>query len=443
MYVISKTWRIFALFVLVGLTGCDNANDSATAADRSVGADVEVVRVVIPQRTSLRRTTTQPATVHAYYEADINAKVSGYLKELKVDIGAVVEEGEILAVIDVPEFVARRNRQQATVERLVADEQRARAGVELAQAGVEAANAAQDEAGATVEMAKAQVAAYQAEFNRVQRLVSESAVAARLLDEAREHLQSSQAGKQATEAALASAMANVTVAKAKVLAATADLLSARASTQESKREIEETEVMLAYSTLRAPFSGVITERNVDPGDLVRNTQTASTSPVKPLFRIAHVQRVRVRVSIPENDASWANINDRAIVNLRSLPGQPIEGIVSRVARSLDVSTRTMSVEIDLPNSDPVLLPGMYGEVTIILEEKPDCLVLPSTAVRYDETGRSYVLLVDAGDVIQTVDVMTGLDDGKRVEIISGLSGTERVVGATIQRLVPGQKVRVQ
>lgn len=443
MYLISKIQRVATLFVLVGLHGCGRADDSAAAAERSGDVHVVVVPVLIPERTSLRRTTTQPATVHAYYEASIYAKVSGYLKELKTDIGATVEENQILAVIDVPELVARRNRQQATVERFVADEKRASAGVELAQAGVKVADAAQDETRADLTRAKAQLTFFEADFIRVEALVSERALADRLLDEAREHLQSSQAGKQAAEAAMASAIANVAVSKAKLSAASANVLAARAKTREAMLEIEETNVLLGYSELRAPFSGVITERNVDPGDLVRNTQTAGGRPAKPLFRVAHVKRVRVRVSIPEHDALWANINDRAVVTLRSRPGQPIEGVVSRVARSLDQSTRTMAVEIDLPNSDLLLLPGGFGEATVVLEEKPDCLVLPSVAVRWNENGRSYVLIVDPDQMIQVRDVTTGLDDGRRIEILSGLSGGERVVGPTSQRLRPGQTVRVQ
>jgi len=102
----------------------------------------------------------------------------------------------------------------------------------------------------------------------------------------------------------------------------------------------------------------------------------------------------------------------------------------------------MLVEIDLPNEDGRLLPGMYGEATVLLEEHVDSLVLPAGAVRYDEAGRSYVYVIDGENKVRHVDVTTGLDEGARIEIVAGLDGSERIATAMIGRLVDGQVVAV-
>ena len=249
----------------------------------------------------------------------------------------------------------------------------------------------------------AQLTADNAEFKRVQDLVASKAIAARLLDEARKKYEASQAGKKAAQAALKSAKANVSVSTAKLAVADADRKAAQAQIEVSEKELEEMDVMMEYATLKAPFDGVVTQRNVDPGDLVRNIQTASNAQRHPLFAIAQIERVRVRVVVPENEAAECNAGDAVSLVLRSMP-RPIPGQVSRVARSLDKSTRTMLVEVDLPNSDQWMLPGMYGEATITLEEKSDALVLPASAIRYDGSGGSYVYVVDANDVVSIVDV---------------------------------------
>ncbi len=147
--------------------------------------------------------------------------------------------------------------------------------------------------------------------------------------------------------------------------------------------------------------------------------------------------------MPENDAPAADVGDAAHVTLRAIPGKVFEGKIDRIARGLDPSTRTMLVEIDLPNPDRRLLPGMYGETTIDLDQKPDALTLPAGTVRYDQKGQAFVYVVDDQNQVQIVNITTGLDDGNRIEISDGLKGSERVVAPMIDRLSSGQTVRVQ
>ncbi|WP_158633474.1 efflux RND transporter periplasmic adaptor subunit [Tautonia sociabilis] len=437
--VTSGSSALVALLVMGA--GCSGPDAPVNAAESGEAAgEVTTVPVIRPERATLRRTTTQPATVHPDHQAEIHARVSGYLALLEADIGDRVEAGQVLGVVDVPELTKGRQRREAMIARLEADERRAAAEIDLAGADVEATEAMRDQELAEIATARAALDAQRAEFNRVQGLVSEGAVTGQLLDEARERLESAEATLASAEAAAASASANVDVSLARLAASQASLETAKAETEVARKELEELDAMIAFATLRAPFPGVVTRRHVDPGDLVREGQGAG--PEGPLFVVAKLDTVRVRVALPEDDAPGTDVGDPAVVIFRSLPGRSFEGRVDRIARGLDTSTRTMLVEVDLPNPGLSLLPGMYGEATITLEQA-EGLVLPAGAVRYDEEGRSFVYVVDETDAIRVVNVGTGLDDGSRIEITSGLDGSERVVAPTIDRLQEGQRVRVE
>ncbi|MCH5372537.1 MAG: efflux RND transporter periplasmic adaptor subunit, partial [Planctomycetes bacterium] len=183
--------------------------------------------------------------------------------------------------------------------------------------------------------------------------------------------------------------------------------------------------------------------HVDLGDLVQDAQSGSSRDAKPLFVVSKIDRVRVLVPVPERDAPLVDVGDQTQITLQSLPGEVFPGTVSRHAAGLEESTRTMTVEVDLPNPDSRLLPGAFGQATIVLEAEKERLLLPSEAVRYDEHGRSYVYVVDANDKIQVVDVATGLDNGQQIEITAGLNGNERLVGALLGRLKAGQLVQTE
>ena len=429
--------------ILVCCTGCPTQGVSSAEAEPIATRNKTTVKTVLPQRTTLRRTTTQPATVRAYYQAEMYAKVAGYLEELNVDIGQSVERGAVLGTIAVPEMVKSYEKQEATVRRLQADEKRAEAGITVAEANTKSAVASLEQARADVTSADAQLRADRIEYERVSELVQRKAVSERLRDEALKRLEAAEAAKAAVEAAVVSAGADISVADAKLQAARADLAAARAQTEVASKETEELAALVAYATLRAPFPGVVTERHVDPGDLIRKIPAPSKHESPPLFVIVQLDKVRCRVAVPERDAPWADAGDAAVLEFQAFPGRSFPGEISRIAGSLEESTRTMVVEIDLENPGHKLLPGMFGEATIVLEEHKDSIVLPAGAIRHDESGRSYAYVVDASDRIAVVDVSIGLDDGQMIEITSGLAGTERVVDAMIGRLKPGQVVRVQ
>jgi len=434
--------RLAAIGLCLLAAGCEVASPDVAGAAAPEEGPV-CVPTLTPTRSSWPRTTTQPATVHADFEARIFARASGYLTKLDTDLGQRVQQGQTLAVIDTPEMHKQREARLAAIQRIEADQQRVAAELAVAQANVTSAEAQVEQVQAEVVRADANLTAGRIELDRARDLVQRKAVADRLLDEVQKRHDAAGAEKAAAEAAVAAATAACELSRAKVEAAKADEAVVAADLEVARRELEELETRISFAQLKAPFDGVVTRRHVELGDLVQNAQSGSSKDAMPLFVVSKVDRVRVRVPIPERDAPLVDEGDPVQVTLQSLPGEVFEGSVSRCAGGLDENTRTMTVEVDLPNPEGRLLPGSFGQATVVLEPEKDRLVLPSEAVRYDEKGRSYVYVVDADSKIQIVDVTTGLDDGEQIEITAGLKGTERVVGPLLRRLKAGQPVRVE
>ncbi len=387
------------------------------------------VRTTQPKQVTLRRSTTQPATVCAFYEAELYAKVGGYLKKLYVDIGDRVEEGQKLAEIDVPEMLKAYEKQEAEVARLKSEKARSDAAVEVARAKIE-----QVQAG--IKEAEARVAAHKSEYERIKKLVDSKATTQGVREETLNRL-------KASEAALLSQKAGSGVAQAELKVALATAGSAEAAIKVAQMQLEELEILIGYATLRAPFDGIVTVRTVDPGDLIQKGQGSSRTEKKPLFTIIQMDQVRVEVAVPERDAALADAGDKARFKHGALPGGAIEGKVARVSKSLDPITRTMMVEVDFPNAEHKMLPGIFGQMEILLEEISDRLVLPAACIRNGENdGETHVFVVDSGNKVRHVPVTTGLDDGHQIEIVSGLTGKEQVVTGMLHRLSPNQPVKV-
>lgn len=408
---------------LLGLLPAGRSTDSARPVPSPGGSAGE--KTVTPERVVLKRTTSQPATVRALFEAKVSARVPGYLKELKADIGDRVETGQVLGTIDAPEVHKKRDRLKAEVDRWGAEETQARVEVETAEATVRVAEAQVAQARAEVKKAQARVDAERAELRRIESIGKSGIIDQGVLNEARSRVQSAEAGQSAADAAVRAAEAGVDHAKAKHRLAKAAVESSTARRQVATRELEEAEVWIAYTRLVAPFPGVVTARGVDPGDLVGDPQKGGKA--GPLFSVARTDRVRILVHLPERDAPWLGVGDAAEFRPQAFPGRVITGTVARSAGALDPQTRTLAVEVELANSDGTLLPGMYGQVTVVLEQRPDALVLPSGAVKHDKAGKSRVYVIAADGAVRDVEVTTGLDDGHSVEVVRGLTGGERVV----------------
>ena len=389
-----------------------------------LAAEPTAVKIVKPEIVLLERKTTRPASVHAYHNVDVYARVSGYAKQVNVDIGDVVKADQPLAKIDVPEMIAGEKQQLAEIVQLKSDIERYEALVALAKTQITVAEA-------DVKKSDAQIAADQIEYDRIRKLTESKSISERLRDEILSRLETSKASRLAV-------VAKVDVAKAALKAANADTNTAKTLVDVAQKKHDASKIMIAYATLQAPFDGVVSQRNLDPGELVN-----SGLQKKPLFTIIHSQKVRIRAAIPERDVTWVDVGDKAEFKCDGLRYGKISGHVTRLAGALDPKTRTMLVEMEIDNKEGDLLPGMFGLLTITLDHRPDRIVVPATTLHQGEPGQDPVVyVVGSDDTVSHVPVSVGLDDGKRIEIIKGLSGEERIVTGMLGRLSPGQKVRV-
>lgn len=423
--------------VLAVLPGCGRPGASA-AGQRSGAAAVKAVAVT---QTELQRTTTQPATVRALFQTAIRARVSGYVDQLHVDIGDPVEAGQALLALDVPELDKRVAVLEARIRRLLADQSRAEAQIALAEAAQRSAEAKLAQASAELARSQATLTAAAAELRRTEDLVQRQSLQSRVLDEVRKRHDSEQAGVEVATSAIQSAQAETAVAEAQVQAARADLESAEAETEVSRSELDELRVMVDFATLRAPFDSVITERRVEPGDLVRKADEPSQG--QPLLVVSQIDKVRVQIPVPEADAAYLRRGDEVTLEFPFFSDEPpIRGQVTRDSGSLDPKSRTLLVEAEMDNPERKLLPGMFGQATIALGATVAANTLPARAVRFDSHGRPYVYVIGDDETVSVIDVTTGLDDGGQLEITSGLNAGQRVIDSHLKRFRDGQQVVV-
>lgn len=204
-----------------------------------------------------------------------------------------------------------------------------------------------------------------------------------------------------------------------------DVDVAEAATQGAKHLVDQRMALRDYTKVRAPYAGIITARFADPGALIQ-IATASSAGAIPLFTIMDLDTVRVYTNVPQDDSPWVVPGTtKASVIVKGLEGRSFTGTVTRSTLALDPSTRSLLVEIDLPNPDHALRPGTFVEVSLGLREIPDALVLPPQAVISGPKGKS-VFIVEASRA-KSVPVQTGISDGRWIEVTSGLSGDEEVV----------------
>ena len=217
-----------------------------------------------------------------------------------------------------------------------------------------------------------------------------------------------------------------------------DVDVAEAASQGAKHLVEQRAALRDYTKVRAPYAGIITARFADPGALIQ-IATASSAGAIPLFTIMDLDTVRVYTNVPQDDSPWVVPGKtKAAVSVKGLEGRSFTGKVTRSTLALDPSTRSLLVEIDLPNPDHALRPGTFVEVSLGLREIPDALVLPPQAVISGPKGKS-VFIIEAGRA-KSVPVQTGFTDGRWMEITSGLSGDEDVVVVGKRRLLDGSLV---
>ena len=320
-----------------------------------------------------------PATTQAFDAATIYARQSGYISQRLVDIGSRVKAGDLLAVISAPEV----------------DDQLTQARAQLQQMQ------------ATLEQTEATRGLANVTNNRFKPLVQQG-------------WETKQTGDQ-NRYNLAAQNAAVDVAKSNI--------------QAQKSQIARLERLQSYERVVAPFDGVITLRNIDVGSLVAADATSGT----PMFAIAHDNVLRVQVNVPQEVALQLKPGMDATLDVPELPGRSFIGKIARTASSLDPNTRTLLVEADIDNPDRTLSPGLYGTVHFIVPRPTPVIVVPSSALIFDQNGMQVATYSDGMAHLQKVGIAE--DDGAQVQIATGLQPGQDLIISPPAGLADGAKVK--
>ena len=408
--------------------------ESATVPSSEEPVPVETIRLM---KGGITRTSAQIGSVHPWAEADLYAKISGYLKTQHVDYGDRVKKDQLLAEIDDPEVITDEAKAAADVEQSQAAVAQALAFIESAKAEREAASTSVEQTVAEVERYVSMSKYHAKKLARYKELVQNKAIPQQIADEEEESYDSAKASELASRKAVLNARAQVVAADARVKKAEADLVEAKANVRVAEAKLARAKVLVGYTRITAPLDGVITKRNFFPGAFIRS---AAEGGVVPLLTVARTDKVRVVTQVPDRDVPLADVGDQAEVTLDAFGTEVFPGKVSRFADAEDPTTRTMHTEIDLPNDDDRIRPGMYGIAKIILDRSTKGSTLPASAlVGESKGGKADVYIVKEGKAKKT-QVTVGVDDGLRVEILSGLSTEDDVIVNT-GSVVEGSAVR--
>ena len=362
---------------------------------RLAASESRRVTVALVRRAAINAETVLPGNIQPIEDTPIYARADGYIRRRHADIGDRVQAGQLLAEIETPELDQQIRQARGALEQTRAAALRVRAALgqsrtKLALAGVT--------------------------LNRWAALVGKGVV-------------SKQDGDQ-KQAEYDAAEADVRAAEAAVKAADSDVSASEANVQ---RLLE----LAAFRKVTAPFPGVITARNIDTGTLITAGSNAST---KPLYNLAQTGRLRIYINVPQPFAPSVHVGEQADVLVQEFPGEAFRGTVTRTANSLDEKSHTLLTEVQVPNSQRRLLPGMYAQVRFVASRAEPPLVVPSDALMVRSTGP---FVLDAGDgTVHYRKVKLGRDYGTQVEITSGLVPGEKVIVNPTDDLKEGEKVAV-
>ena len=349
------------------------------------------VSVMTARRAEARGTLVLPGNIQAVTEAPILARAEGFIVRRYVDIGDRLAAGQLMAEIEAPDL----------------DQQ-----VRQAQAAVEQAQADLERAAAALEQGKANESLAKVTAQRWDNLVRRGVVSKQENDQNQAQYQAQSASVRALERAVAASKSNVSAAEANV---------ARLSE------------LRGYLKVRAPFAGVVTLRNVDVGALVNAGSTL-------LFRIAQTNLLRTYVNVPQSNAADVHVGQTATLSISESPDARFSGRVTRTANALDPASRTLLTEIQAPNPDGKLMPGMYVQVDLNLPRKDPPLLIASDTLVVRPEG-TLVALVGGGNVVHFQRVTVGRDFGDRIEVLSGLIEGERAIVNPNDSVQEGVKVQ--
>ncbi len=366
-------------------------------ADNAPEVTVGVTPVI---NKTLSRSLTLSSELVPFQEIDVYAKEAGYVQKLNVDYGTRVRQGQVMAMLEIPELVAQLDMDRAEVKN--ASDQINRANHEL-------------------KGYQAQYTALHLEFSRLNDVFQNQPgiVAQQEVDNAQGKDQAASSQVDAGQAALSAAESQLTAAKAK---------------------LAHDQALLDYSKITAPFSGVVTERYANLGMLMQAGTNSSTQAM-PLVRLSQDDLFRLVIPVPESYVRYIHIGDPVSVHVPSL-NRTFPGKVARFSVDVRADTRTMHTEVDVSNPQRILLPGLYAEAELSLDQQANIPTVPVQALNH-AADKTTVFIVNPMGQLEERTVVVGLETSTDAEIVSGVKEGEQAVVSDRSGLKPGQKVRAQ
>lgn len=393
------------LAVAVSAVGCTKPPAPPAA---SAPAAAPAVSVVKPEKRPVVRVVEQPGAVQAFEETVLYPKVPGYVRALSadpdkaarpaydrlIDIGSRVKADQVLAELAVPELEEEFNQKEAVVRQAEAEVAQAKKALAAAEAGVKSATAMVAESKAGLTRAEALYSRWESEATRVGKLVTGGVIDTQTRDETVNQFKAAEATRAEATAKVTSAEAGVAKAEADRDKATADVTAVEARRDVAKADVRRVDALRGYTRVKAPFDGVVTRRAVNTGDFV------TTDGKQGLFAVARIDPVRVVVSVPEADAGLVEVGQEVRVTLPATVGLSATGKVVRTSWALEPGSRTLRTEVDLPNPDGKLRPGMYVSAKLTVELPAEWAVPVAAVGKINDEPVLY--LVEGGKAVRVV-----------------------------------------
>jgi RND family efflux transporter MFP subunit len=377
------------------LASCGKTEQVEARDPSATEVSVGVVKI---GRKPLGRTLTVSSELVPFQEIDVFAKQSGFVKDLPVDYGTHVQKGQLIATLEIPELQSQLRQDDAAIKN--ATEQITHAKNEL-------------------DRVEAQHKVMQLQFDRLDKVAK-----------SKPGLVAQQEVDDSEGRALASA--------AQVEASRSNLQSAQSALAAAQANRDHDQDLFDYAKITAPFAGVITQRFANFGTLVQ-AGTSSSTQAMPIVRLSEDDLFRLVIPVPETYVKYIHIGDPVSVRVSSLD-RTFPGKIARFSVDVREDTRTMHTEVDVPNPQRVLLPGLYADATIQLEHKQDALAVPLQAVDRTTSGTT-VDVIDASSKMEIRSVVLGIQTATDAEVLSGLKEGDVVAVSDRSSLKAGQLVR--
>ncbi|HEY1749198.1 MAG TPA: efflux RND transporter periplasmic adaptor subunit [Xanthobacteraceae bacterium] len=345
---------------------------------------VPTVALISPERGASTQRLVLPGTVQAWFEAPIYARVNGYLKGWNYDYGAHVKKGDVLAEIETPDL-------------------------------------------------DAQLAAAQAKFNSARAVV-------KVRESERDFAESTYQRWRDSPKGVVSVQEQESK-QADYNSALARLNSSKAEAEADQGEVDRFDVMAGYKNIAAPFDGVVTARETDVGALINAGSGTGGGSGPELFRVADVHKMRIYVQVPQQMSAGIQSGMSAELRLPQFPEKTFHATVATTSSAINLSARTLLVELHAENSEGQLQPGAYAQVAFEIPSNPNIVHVPTSALIFRERGTE-VAVVGPDDKVELKPVRLGRNLGTEVEVLSGLSVSDRVINSPADSLGTGDKVRI-